>query len=210
MRARQMDESTLLRDGDIRRALEESLVLEHRVSGDTTILHEMKVYRPTARADVAVVNGEITAFEIKSDVDSFARLKDQVAAYNTVFDRVSIVTTARQLKLARQKVPCWWGIATSDGHSISVKRSAKKNPNRVIESLLFSLSRRELIEVLKVNNSARGQYGCSMAELISLATQRIPEDKLRASCRGVLKLRRGIYISPSSSPPDRASICSAE
>lgn len=209
MRKPQTQARTMLRDGDIRRALEESLVLEHRELGDTAIIHEMKVYRPTARVDVAVVNGEIAAFEIKSDVDSFSRLKDQVAAYNAVFDRVSIVTTPRQLKLARQKVPCWWGISISDGRSISVKRKAKDNPHRVIESLLFSLSRAELVAVLQANDAARGHSTRCMAELVSTATQRIAEDKIRSSCRDVLKLRRGHYISPSSSPPEIAAICSA-
>lgn len=199
-----------LRDGDIRRALEASLVLEHSVTGDTTILHEMKVYRPTARVDVAVVNGEITAFEIKSDVDSFARLKDQIAGYDAVFDRISIVTTSRQIKLARQKIPRWWGIAVSDGISISIKRTAKRNPHRQLTSLLFSLSRSELISILRANDASQGHSSSSIAALVQLAVQRISEDDIRASCRNVLKRRRGRYISPSSSSLAPASIRSAE
>lgn len=199
-----------LRDGDIRRALEASLVREHSAAGDTTILHEMKVYRPTARVDVAVVNGEIAAFEIKSDVDSFSRLKDQIAGYGAVFDRVSIVTTSRQVKLARQKIPRWWGIAVSDGLDISVKRTAKPNPHRRLTSLLFSLTRSELISILRANEAADGHSSSNIATLIQSAVQRIPEDDIRASCRSVLKRRRGRYISPSSSPLDPPSSCFAE
>lgn len=210
MRTPRIMTAKLLRDGDIRRALEDSLAFEHSVVGDTAIIHEMKVYRPTARVDVAVVNGEISAFEIKSDVDSFARLKDQIAGYSAVFDRVSIVTTSRQVRLARQKVPRWWGIAVSDGFSISVKRSAKRNPHRRLTSLLFSLTRSELISILQTNNAARGHSSSSIATLVETAAQRISEDDIRASCRSVLKRRRGRYISPSSSPFDAAASCSAE
>jgi hypothetical protein len=200
----------MLRDGDIRRILEEHLVDQHRCMGDTTILHEMKVYRPTARVDLAVVNGELCAFEIKSDVDSLCRLSHQIDAYSAVFDRVSLVTTSKHLKSGRQKVPAWWGISVSDGVTVSVRRTPKKNPNRSHESLLYSLSRGELLAILAANGASRGLSARNTSTLVSAIMSRLGSTDIDVSCRQVLKRRRGGHIPSSSSPSETADNCSAE
>ena len=60
-----------------------------------------------------MVNGEFSGFEIKSDVDSLQRLPGQIAAFASVFDRVSLVTTDRHLADVKKVIPSWWGIVYS-------------------------------------------------------------------------------------------------
>jgi hypothetical protein len=97
----------MLRDADIRGHLETWIRSLHSET-PTVILHELKIPRPSARVDIAVVNGELSAFEIKSDVDSLFRLPRQVLSFDSVFDRVSLVTTEKHLQRARAVIPRWW------------------------------------------------------------------------------------------------------
>lgn len=60
----------LLRDGCIRAPLINWLRALHPEDGSTELLQEFKMPRPSARIDLALVNGELAGFEIKSDADS--------------------------------------------------------------------------------------------------------------------------------------------
>jgi hypothetical protein len=66
------------RDRDIRPALVSRLQAVHAEDPRTHIIDELPICQMRARADLAVVNGEITGFEIKSDVDRLTRLATQV------------------------------------------------------------------------------------------------------------------------------------
>ena len=61
------------RDCDIRLALENRLVQQHSNEPDTLIRHEVGICAGKRRLDMAVVNGEFTGYEIKSDADTLAR-----------------------------------------------------------------------------------------------------------------------------------------
>lgn len=185
------NEMPALRDIDVRDPLEKWLVAQHAEGGDTNIIHELKVQRPSARVDIAVVNGRLTAFEIKSDVDSLDRLPAQTAAFNAVFDQISLVTTAKHLALARKKIPSWWGILTTDGVGIHVRRSAKQNPTRQINSLLWMLTVAELTFVLAELDPTAPSRLCKKDELVALIGKTGSQKRIRDAVRSVLKGRRG-------------------
>jgi hypothetical protein len=56
---------------------------------------------------VAVINGSLHAFEIKSDSDTLDRLPYQIEAYKGVFEYVTLVCGSRLLKRACSYVPDW-------------------------------------------------------------------------------------------------------
>lgn len=181
--------SPLLRDADIRGRLHVWLRLAHEGCTDTTIVEELKVPRPSARIDLAVINGELAGFEIKSDVDDLSRLPRQVHAFGCVFDRVTIVTTAHHLKQARQIVPAWWGILTvgQADQPVVERRKPKKNPSRRIDSLLHLHTKRELIDILTMSG-LEGRYRTTRRpELIQLAKANISDVHIREASRSVLK-----------------------
>jgi len=142
-------EPAQLKDSDIRGPLHIWLEQQHVCDVDTNIIHELPIPRPSARVDIALVNGELCGFEIKSDVDTLCRLPRQIASFSSVFDRVSIVTTSRHLKSVRHIVPKWWGIclANKDG-TFSVRRKGSYNRNLNTENLLYLLSKNELSNVI--------------------------------------------------------------
>jgi hypothetical protein len=45
-----------------------------------------------SKADVVIVNGTTTAYEVKTELDSLIRIQSQVASYQRVFEYVNIVT----------------------------------------------------------------------------------------------------------------------
>lgn len=71
------------------------VVLKHRLGRDCVVVSEFKV--AGAIADFAIFGEESCAFEIKTDLDSPKRLAEQLVAYQTVFEKVSLVISMQDL-----------------------------------------------------------------------------------------------------------------
>src|SRR4051812_31334192 len=120
---------TALRDNDIRAALR-AFVDEPRSSGGV-VIEELGLNKGSVRVDLAVVNGIMHAYEIKSDVDSLRRLATQAEVYGKCFDRVSLVSGRKHFKLASAAVPQWWGLVrvtpSENGPKFRVVRKPRVN-----------------------------------------------------------------------------------
>jgi hypothetical protein len=99
-----------IRDGDIRSALKRELRLQHADDPDTVLIEEMSVLHGASRVDLAVVNGSLAGYEVKSDRDTLERLQEQAHAFSSVFDFVTLVIGERHLIAALDLIPDWWGI----------------------------------------------------------------------------------------------------
>src|SRR5258708_16523256 len=99
---------TKLRDSDIRIVLMREIEEHFSDKDHDLILQEFGCN--AARIDVAVVNGALHGFEIKSDCDSLERLNLQIVEYSKIFDYVTLVTGNRLYDSAVRKIPSWWGI----------------------------------------------------------------------------------------------------
>lgn len=62
---------------------------------NATLINEMVVANWARRADLAVANGKLHAFEIKSDFDSLKRLDGQLTTFSSRFDKVTVVCSPR-------------------------------------------------------------------------------------------------------------------
>lgn len=180
-----------LRDSDIRQPLHRWLLDQHHNDPETSVIHELKLPRPSARVDLAVVNGELAGFEIKSDVDSLARLPRQILSFNRVFDRVCVVTTKRHAQAVRRSVPRWWGIAIAKGEGGEVKfksvRLGRQNPQPDIIALLHALYLPELRSILRFHGIAGGCSG-GKDELVRRALE-LPTASTRTASRDALRRR---------------------
>ncbi|WP_074358135.1 sce7726 family protein [Mycobacteroides abscessus] len=144
-----------MRDVDIRAALVEQLRREF--DGDK-IVNEMGLCLGATRVDVAVINGSLHGYEIKSDRDTLARLPAQIELYSKVLDFCTIVCGARYLDKVRKIVPPWWGIVETcdlDG-TVILKQRRKPRRNRKCDSLAVAqlLWRDEAASLLKT----RGEW----------------------------------------------------
>lgn len=98
-----------MRDADVRQVLRERLELTQVANGGM-LVEELGLCNGTVRADLAIVNGILKGYEIKSDQDNLNRLKAQANIYNQVFDTVTLVVGERHLAMAQTVIPEWWGI----------------------------------------------------------------------------------------------------
>ena len=112
------------------------------------MLTEFRVGR--CKADVVVLNGTITVYEIKSAFDSFRRLERQVTEYRKVFDYINVITSAYQVKKLQSVLGDQIGILVLTNRStISVVRKAESNLASIDLQLLFdSLKKDEYVSII--------------------------------------------------------------
>lgn len=142
----------ILYDMDIREPLFE--YLEERF-GKSRMMEEKTIGR--SRADVMMVTETgLIGLEIKSDADTYERLKRQVKDYDRYFDANYVVVGKSHEKHVEEHIPDHWGILTAApvGRDILIeeKRPARPNPKRKPDLQLTLLWRQELQHILDQNH----------------------------------------------------------
>ncbi|MBN1529478.1 MAG: sce7726 family protein [Thermoleophilaceae bacterium] len=191
-------------DRDIRAALDGVLQAAHDDDPETLVLDELGVCEGEARVDLAVINGAIAGFEIKSDRDTLTRLPRQVVAYNRVFDYVTIIVGERYRRSARSLVPRWWGIMLAsdadDGVELAPVRQARRN--RAVEPYAVAqlLWREEALKLLEVYDLAGGVRSKPRHVLWRRLAGELSGDVLAREVRERLRARAGWRSVPPPLP----------
>ena len=184
-----------MRDSDIRAALVTQVLVDHLEEPDTLVRHELGICAGRRRVDVAVINGEIAGWEIKSDEDTLARLAGQVHAYGQVLDRATLVTTPRWADRAAEHIPEWWGMTVVEQvddvvvihpHRAPADNSVQLNPM----SLAQLLWRDEALDELRERGQARGLSSKARHYVWERLADVVPLEELRSVVRRRLKARR--------------------
>jgi hypothetical protein len=149
-----------MRDIDIRKALREIMASVHGNEPDTLIVEELGLCQGTARVDLAVVNGSLHGYEIKSERDTLIRLPAQTEVYSRTLDFVTIVGAQSHEDKISSMVPAWWGIwiaaQEADRLRLQEKRAPRKNPSTDPFSVAQFLWREEALQALADYNLAAG------------------------------------------------------
>lgn len=113
------------------------------------ILTEFRAGR--SKADVVLLNGTSTVYEIKSQYDSFARLEKQIQAYFEIFDYINVITSPSQANKLDSILPEKAGILViADSNTISTIRKSKSNKENINPATLFdSLRKAEYTRIIK-------------------------------------------------------------
>lgn len=149
------ERSIPLDDLTIRSALRSKLLADHAEEGDTALMEELGLCRGRVRVDLALVNGSLHGYEIKSDRDTLTRLETQSEIYMKVFDRLTIVVGSKHLSSVGTRLPEWWGILQAiqggDGRLVRFRnvRRTKLNLQRDPRSLAELLWRDDAIRLLE-------------------------------------------------------------
>jgi hypothetical protein len=184
-----------VRDRDIREALRRYLKLAFAGDPTALILEELGVCNGSFRIDMAVINGELKAFEIKSDQDTLERLPAQSSAYCKVFNTVSIVVGPRYLEKVDVSVPNWWGIILAQHKGdefpkLSVVRRETLNPQQDPLAMAQLLWRDEALSLLKACNLDKGLHSRPRHYLWDALAQRLSLQDLGELVRQKLKARQ--------------------
>lgn len=150
----------MLKDSDIRKVLLSELYKRHLEEKDVKIVNELGIIHGRSRIDVAVINGLIHGYEIKSESDTLLRLPGQIKDYNKVFDRMTIVVQQNYLDQVRTLIPKWWGIilVTRKKNEIRLRELRKGRVNKEVDAFALShlLWRSEALDLLKNQGLQKG------------------------------------------------------
>jgi hypothetical protein len=117
-------------------ALTHKILLGKHSLQTASMLNEFRVGH--CKADLAILNGTGTVYEVKSERDSLSRLERQVAAYSTVFAQVYIIAASSHVRAIVNSVPEYVGILRlNERHQISTLREAANQPERTSSAAIF-------------------------------------------------------------------------
>lgn len=132
-----------------RAALTKSILLGKHSLRTASMLNEFRA--GSCKADLVILNGTASVYEIKSERDSLARLVNQVTNYKRVFATVNVIVSDIYVESVRQVVPPDVGIIRlSRGQHVSVAREAIDRPERICPlTVLESLRGAEAAAILQ-------------------------------------------------------------
>lgn len=103
-------------------------------------------------ADLVVVNGTTTAYEIKTELDSLARIDGQLLDYTRVFDKVYVIThrtLANKIKeYLSMSFPTVGIYVLNDSYRLKLIKGATSNKDSFDQELMFSMLNRNEFEEL--------------------------------------------------------------
>lgn len=189
-----LDFLVLLRDRDIRQALHKS-VISGMVASDPTslVVDELGIFQGKHRIDVAVINGALTGFEIKSAADTLERLPKQQKFYSQVFDRLTLVADEKHVVEAMKIVPQWWGLmvaTTRDGEPV-VEEIWRSRQNQSVDAFALCqlLWREEALAILRKKKRAADLRSRSRKLMWKRLAAEVELDELKYLVLNILKFR---------------------
>ncbi|WP_455819440.1 sce7726 family protein [Pseudomonas cerasi] len=183
-----------MKDQDVRTAVHHKLLRKSHLDPDCLVVDEFSISLGASRADIAVVNGVMHGYEIKSEYDSLERLPLQIKHYSSVMDKVTLVVAEKHLNGALKLIPSWWGIKTvSVGlkGAILIKHLRGEKLNRSYDPLTLAqlLWKDECIDILQRWGCPKGFKSKPRFELWNFVADIIPVEHLRLEVRTALKKR---------------------
>ena len=178
-----------MRDFEIRKILRNTLLKNYYDDISSKVVEEMDLPITKARIDLAVINGHMHGYEIKSAQDTLKRIPSQLEGYSKVFDFLSIVTEKRYQEKLLEITPEWVGIYTCEENgNVSQIRKGTKNKGQqsfYIAKLLWKDELHQLLSQhkIKFRKSDRNWLLC---EALS---KHLTLDELSSSVRDLLKER---------------------
>ena len=182
-----------MRDIDIRSSLRSKLRFIHSSNSAIRIIEELGLCQGAVRVDVAVIDGSLNGYEIKSDRDTLERLPLQQQIYSQVLDKVVLVFSGENTEKVASQIPKWWGIWRAVEHDqeviFEVIRQPELNPDIDPVSLVQCLWRAEALSILKERGIQKGLEHKPRAILWQKLVETIPLLELRILVRDCLKAR---------------------
>ena len=132
----------VLKQGGLRDAYIYKAALTHRVLLGThnlktaSMLTEFRAGE--CKADIAILNGTVTVYEIKSERDSLARLANQIRNYQRVFAKIFVIVGESHVTSVIRATPSEVGVMSlSRRYQISTVREAVDCPDRISPLTVF-------------------------------------------------------------------------
>jgi len=140
-------------DLEIRNALHRKVLKVNHQCRSTIIVDELGLAHGKIRIDIAVLNGHLHGYEIKSSRDNLARLPDQLNEYRRSLQKLTIVVAPNHVDEVLKIAPKWSGIIEASkgprgAINFKTLRRAIINPEIDGVALAHLLWRKEAAEFL--------------------------------------------------------------
>lgn len=177
--------------------------------GNAVIINEMVVSNWARRADIAVANGRLYGFEIKSEFDSLKRLPGQIESFQKHFDKVTVVAASKFIPDIVKSYPSEVGVLEvfTKGAGFELRQI---RPGRISEvrdnSSIASLMTKVEIERLLRSENVSFKSGLSRKELVSNLSV-VPTRRLKVYALEALKKRyRETFLAFNSARLQKGSL----
>ncbi|MDI9313345.1 MAG: sce7726 family protein [Hydrotalea sp.] len=196
-----------MREADIRHSLIQEIQNFYK-NEPALIVEELGLQHGASRIDVAVINGEIHGYEIKSDADTFERLPAQALIYNKVLDKITLVVGPNNYKKIHDynnMIPKWWGLKVAKSNNrneliLESKKEAKKNTALEPMAIAQLLWKDEVVEILRNFSIANKELRKPKKILYEILIQHMNLKELQTEVRTLLKSRPAWRYQQQPSP----------
>jgi hypothetical protein len=149
-----------------RAAITEKVLLGIHSLRTASMLTEFRV--ADRKADLVILNGTATVYEIKSERDTLARLSRQLDAYSRVFPCLVVIAAEQHVRNIAEQTPTTVGVlALSDRYQISTVREAVTDYSQICP--------------LTVSQSLRASECCAILRALGRDVPDVPNTRLRAA-----------------------------
>lgn len=181
-------------DPEIRHALLEKRLKFHSRKPDTLVVNELGLAHAKSRIDVAVINGIVHGFEIKSAQDSLSRLAGQLEIYSQSLQKLTMVVAPRHLTRVLEIAPVWSGVLEVEvgprgGINFRIVRVAQRNPLLDPFILAHLLWRNEVLEILTLQGVNRSALRVPRKKLYRMLVDQVSVSQLTAMIKSAMMRR---------------------
>jgi hypothetical protein len=181
-------------DTEIRAALHRKKLHRHRSEPNTVVIDELGLVHAKARIDIAVINGCIHGYEIKSGVDKLDRLYGQIQLYKSCLEKLTVVCAGNHTAEIRDVIPAWCGLMLArkgrrGGIDFLTLRKAVRNPEIEKSKLAHLLWRPEVIELLARLDAPKALLRKSRVDMYDFVADAMTVSEITAYVRECLVKR---------------------
>jgi hypothetical protein len=188
-------------DIEIRKALHTQKLKAYHDCINTIVVDELGLIHGKNRIDIAVFNGCLHGYEIKSSKDNLERFPDQLLVYRECLEKLTLVVAPNHFDEVLSTLPIWCGILVADkgprgGINFSTIRRAQKNPEINAVSLAHLLWKNEAIALLDRLGVEKNKLKLSRAELYKELSQLVSISELSAWIKEQFMKRETWRVAP--------------
>jgi hypothetical protein len=170
------------------------VLCQEHLDKETIVLDELGLQNGLVRADIAVLNGCMAGYEIKTEKDNLSRLPTQILAYSEIFDKAYIIAAERHLNKIMKILPDWWGIyaiSTTNDQSCEFDhiRKAVQNVAKDSFSIARLLWKKEVSDILTNNFAESIKKNITKQTLYEMIAERYTPNELSVIALKYMKQR---------------------
>lgn len=168
------------------------------------MIDELGLANAQSRIDLAVFNGHLHGYEIKSAGDTLDRLPRQLAIYSGALQKLTLVIATRHLDAAEAIAPDWCGLTEivegpRGGITFASRRRARVNPELDPFMLAHLLWHPEAQDLLRARGASKADVNAPRKRLYRLLADEIPVRELASAIKAAMASRTGWRDHPRPS-----------